>query len=107
MTLSERRRFRRVPLPAQIQAEAGGAAYSVRAENISAGGMLLRAERTLEQNQKVSLRFMLPGTKKEIQVTGVVLHVSPGAFMGISFENLSDEAKTAIQAFVESNEPVE
>ena len=106
MTLSERRRFRRVPMPAQIQAEAGGEAYAVQAENISVGGMLLRAGRTLEENQKVTLRFTLPGTKKEIRITGTVLHVSPDAFMGVRFENLSPADEAAIKQFVESKEPV-
>ena len=106
MTLSERRRFRRVPLPAQIQAESGGEAYAVRAENISVGGLLLRADRTLEEKQKVKLRFTLPGTQREICVTGTVLHVSPEAFMGVRFDNLSPADEAAIKQFVESREPV-
>lgn len=106
MTLSERRRFRRVPLPIQIQAESGGGAYAVQAENISAGGMLLRATRTMNENQKVVLRFKLPGTEKEVRVEGTVLHVSPNAFMGVRFDKLSAADEKAIQEFVESKEPV-
>lgn len=94
-------------MAAQIQAEAGGEAYTVKAENISAGGMLLRTRRTLEENEKVTLRFTLPGTKKEIRVTGTILHVSPDAFMGVSFDHLSPADEAAIKAFVESTEPVE
>ena len=93
-------------MPAQIQAEAGGEAYPVQAENISVGGILLRSKRTLGENQKVTLCFTLPGAKKEIRVTGTVLHVSPDAFMGVCFEDLSPADEAAIKQFVQSKEPV-
>lgn len=106
MTLSERRKFRRVPMPAQIQAQAGGAAYSVQAENISVGGVLIRTKDTLEEGQVVQLVFTLPGSKQEIRAKGKVLHVSPEAFMGVQFESLSPHDKEAIEKFVESKEPL-
>jgi len=93
-------------MPAQIQAQAGGAAYSVQAENISVGGMLIRTKETLEEGEAVHLVFTLPGSKREIRVKGKVLHVSPDAFMGIQFETLSPKDQEAIQKFVESKEPL-
>lgn len=102
MDASERRKYRRVPLPIQIHAETGGETYVVKAENISLGGMLIRAETTLEENERVTLSFTLPGTQREIRAEGIILHVSPGAFMGVRFESLSPADQAAIEAFIES-----
>lgn len=106
MTLSERRRFRRVPMPIQIQAESGGGGQMVQAENISIGGMLIRASKTMEEAQRVTLRFTLPGTQREIRVEGTVLHVSPNAFMGVRFDKLSAADEKAIEEFVNSKDSI-
>ena len=96
----EKRRFRRVAMVAKIEAEAGGTPYLAEGCNISVGGLLIRSTKTLEENQTLRLKFTLPGVDREIRVTASVRHVSPGAFMGVSFEDLSQEDLAAIERFV-------
>ena len=103
MKAHERRRFRRVPISTMLEVESGGESYTLTAENISPGGMLIRCSKTLNEGEKVRLRFTLPGTNIEMRVTGTVQHVSPGAFMGVHFEDLSPEQVQAISLFVEAD----
>ena len=102
--VEERRRFRRVPISTMMEVESGAESYTVTAENISPGGMLIRCSKTLNEGQKVKLRFTLPDTKIELRVNGVVQHVSPGAFMGVRFENLTPEQTQTISLFIEAKE---
>jgi uncharacterized protein (TIGR02266 family) len=104
LTVQERRRFRRVPISTFIEAQAGGESHSVTAENISPGGMLIRSTKTLPEGSLVTLVFTLPGSKREFRITGKILHVSPNAFMGIRFENLTPDDQQAITIFVDSKE---
>jgi uncharacterized protein (TIGR02266 family) len=104
VSVQERRRFRRVPISTRIEAQAGDESLIVTAENISPGGMLIRAPKTLPEGMQVTLVFTLPGSKREFRITGTVQHVSPNAFMGVRFENLSDDDKQAITIFVDSKE---
>jgi c-di-GMP-binding flagellar brake protein YcgR len=105
----ERRRFRRVQIPARIRIQGGRRApevFEATAENISEGGVLLSTTHTLELNAKVLLAFTLPGMQKEIRVTGTVLHVSSDIYMGVRFDNLAAADKEVIQKFVAIAEPV-
>ena len=98
----EKRKFRRVPLAAVVHAEAGGQPYSVEGRNISAGGMLVKAGKTLEEGSSLKLEFQLPGDPAPLRVTGIVQHVSPDAFMGIRFTELSEADLRRIEAYVDA-----
>jgi len=98
----EKRKFRRVPLVAVVHAEAEGRPYSVEGRNISAGGMLVKTDKTLEEGIALRLEFHLPGDPKGIQATGVVQHVMPGSFMGIRFVDLKEADRKRIEAYVEA-----
>jgi uncharacterized protein (TIGR02266 family) len=104
LTAQERRRFRRVPISTRIEAEAGGEFHSVTAENISSGGMLIRSSKTLPEGTKVRLLFKLPGSEREFRVQGTVQHVSPGAFMGVRFDAMTDADRQELSLFVESKD---
>ena len=100
MTTIEKRHYRRVPMGTQIKAEAGGKTFSMEACNISVGGMLIKTPRTLEEKQNVKLEFTLPGSDHALSVQGTVQHVSPGAFMGVAFDDLAPEHRAAIVKYV-------
>ena len=100
MSGPDKRRFRRVAMVAKIEAEAGGTPYLAEGCNISVGGLLIRSTKTLEENQTLRLKFTLPDSDQEIRVTALVRHVSPGAFMGVSFEDLAEQDRALIEQFV-------
>ena len=98
--MHEKRQFRRVPLVAVVRAEAAGHPYSVEGRNISAGGMLVKTEKTLEEGTSMRLEFQLPGEPSPVHAVGVVQHVLPGSFMGIRFVELNDADRKRIEAYV-------
>lgn len=99
---TEKRRFRRVPFVAQIEARTGGVPFLAMAENISAGGLLVRTTDPVPKGQTVHLEFTLPGSEHQILVNGTVQHVTPGAVMGIRFDHLDPADLAAIRNFVEA-----
>ncbi|HUJ41414.1 MAG TPA: PilZ domain-containing protein [Candidatus Acidoferrales bacterium] len=101
--MEEKRKFRRVPLTAVVRAHAAGQPCSVEGRNISVGGMLVKAEKTVEEGVELRLEFQLPGDPAPIHATGVVQHVMPDAFMGIRFTSLSDADRKRIEAYVGSS----
>ena len=102
--MEEKRKFRRVPIAAHIQGEAGDVPYVAEARNISVGGMLIRTTQTLREGQVIGLRFELPGTGTRLSVAGVVQHVSPEAYMGIRFTELSPKDFKFISDYVAAAE---
>jgi Tfp pilus assembly protein PilZ len=104
VAMEEKRKFRRVPMAAQIQGEAGDVPYAAEARNISVGGMLIRTSHTLREGQSIRLRFQLPGTVGKLSISGVVQHVSPEAYMGIRFTELSPEDFKRIKDYVDAAE---
>ncbi len=96
----DQRKSRRVPIVAQIEAQAGGFPFIAVSENISEGGLMVRTTRTMEQGQIVHLKFTLPDTQREVRVNGVVQHCNPGQSIGVKFDDLDPADSAAIQAFV-------
>lgn len=96
----EKRQFKRVPLNVTVEATAGGRTLRFESRNISVGGLLLRGDETLHENDTFQMRFRLPGHNELIAATGVVQHVSPEAFMGVRFSELSEDVRQAIESYV-------
>ena len=101
MTTAEKRKYRRIPMVTRIEADSDGTPYLAEARNISVGGILIHTVNPAPEGQVVRLKFTLPGTEQEIHATGTVLHVSPGAYMGVRFDELDPTDREAIQQFIE------
>lgn len=100
--MTDKRSARRVPLVIRIEAQAGGTPHILLAQNISAGGILLRAADPMAEGAALHLKFILPGAEREIRVTARVQHVTPGEFVGVQFIDLSPADSDAIRRFVEA-----
>ena len=98
--VTEKRQFKRVALIAAVDAVAGGRTLRFESRNISTGGMLLRGDETLPENETFQMSFRLPGRAHAVTATGIVQHVSPEAFMGVRFVELSEEMRAVIEGFV-------
>lgn len=87
------------------------AAYS---RNISGGGILIRTQQPLSLNQKVLVRFTLPGITHRFEVHGVVVWANPPSTrssfpsgMGIKFLDLSPNDAKLIGEFIKKVKPPE
>jgi uncharacterized protein (TIGR02266 family) len=85
----------------RVEAQAGSSPQILLAQNISAGGILLRTANPLAEGARLDLKFLLPGTEKEIRAAGRVQHVTPGEFVGVQFLELNPADADAIRRFVE------
>jgi len=100
--MAVKRSSRRVPIVAKIEAQAGGFPFLAVADNISEGGMLVRTANPLDEGAVVHLRFTLPESERQITVNATVRHVTPGASMGVKFEDMDAADSEAIRLYVET-----
>ncbi len=85
---------------APVEIQAGDSLLSAEARNISVAGMLIRSSSTFPEQTVARFSFSLPGTPQKISVGGVILHVSPDAYMGVRFDDVSPADRAAIEQFV-------
>jgi len=97
-----KRVLKRVPFVAKIEAQAGGFPFIAIAEDISEGGVRVKTTNPLEESAVVHMKFTLPNSDREITVKGVVRHVTPGAAMGVRFEDLDGSDLEAVKSYIAS-----
>ena len=98
------RKYPRVPLKVRVEEQAGGRATTGRAGDVSLGGILVLLADTLKPRSEVRVRFTLPSGRR-IDVGGEVVHVKPGARMGIRFFALNPDDQKALAEYVEQIRP--
>ncbi len=96
----------RVLLSVNIEGNSRDKAFFCRSENISATGLLLETDKSLNEGDRLICSFFLPESK-QITATGQVVRAmkqsdkSPTRQYGVKFDRLMPDAKTAIEVFVE------
>jgi hypothetical protein len=100
----DRRTSPRIPATFAVRQSSGGRIQLGQAEEIGPGGLTMRRPRGGAHlpRTEVTLRFQLPGTRDEIDASGVVTHDSgAGSFRrtGLAFIALRSEHEQAIAAF--------
>ncbi len=105
-----RRKAPRLRLDAAIDLHSQSNFYTGFTENISNGGIFIATTQKIPLDTEVDIAFTLP-TGFEIRGKGRVrwsrdetVHTSGG--VGVQFDDLSREAKDAIEAFLEAREPI-
>jgi len=101
---STRRRFARAPYVTPVRIfRPGGSLLEGRSEDISAGGLLVLAPQTFDQEERVTVRFALPITGKLLEVPAIARWVKmargTGA-VGLEFSALAAEHLSVIETFV-------
>lgn len=95
----------RVLLSVNIEGNGRGAPFFCRSENISASGLLLETDRSLEEGDRLTCSFFLPDSER-ITATGeiarkIVRPDKPGTKQyGVKFDKLAPGARFAIETFV-------
>ena len=103
----------RFDLEVKVDLESDHNFYTGLTQNISAGGLFIATHHLRKIGDRITLKFTLPGSDKQLAVETEVrwirentalLRADHGTGMGVRFINLSAEASAAISAFVESRE---
>jgi uncharacterized protein (TIGR02266 family) len=103
----------RFDLEVKVDLESDHNFYTGLTQNISAGGVFIATHHLRKIGDRITLNFTLPGSAKTISVetevrwireNSALQRAEGGTGMGVRFINLSAEAKTAIDSFLESRE---
>ena len=98
----DRRTSARVTLGIPAALTAGGAIQPVFTLNIGSGGMAVRAAAALASGTRVSVRFKLPRSPRDIEAAArVVWSHHPQSALGLQFESVAAADQMAIDEFVE------
>ena len=71
--------------------------------DISPAGAFIETKETFFAGQQINLNFALPGLPGPLNITGEILWKGMLG-MGVKFNNLSDEQKAAISAYIEEED---
>lgn len=102
LIMRERRRYHRHLLRATgaILVDSG-AELPVSITNISHGGISIECARQLDEGGAARLKFLLPGTKKTLEIKGEVMWSNPDGQAGIRFQVISVDAKKELDSWLE------
>lgn len=104
-TAVERRRAQRAPITVRIEYSTVDALFSDFARNINEGGIFVETDEPIPIDEKVELKFRLPGSTELVHTRGRVVRAQPAtpsspAGIAIEFEELDDDAREVINAAV-------
>lgn len=107
--MRERRRFNRVHEPLELFYRGSGQLASswhkATLVNISAGGLRLRTDESIETGALLELQMKMPGNREQMEIKGLAVWVDmPGAGIiecGIEFSDTNPEKLMQIDAIVE------
>jgi len=103
----------RFDLEVKVDLESDHNFYTGLTQNISAGGLFIATHVLRKIGDRITLNFVLPGSEKPVQVETEVRwirentalqKVDGSTGMGVRFINLSAEASTAINKFLQSRD---
>jgi uncharacterized protein (TIGR02266 family) len=105
-----RRKRPRIRMETEIDLQSASNLFTGYSENISQGGLFIATDDTFELGTEVDLAFTLPGGV-DVRARGEVKwhreesdDVTAG--VGISFTQISDAARAAVERFLELREPI-
>jgi uncharacterized protein (TIGR02266 family) len=98
----ERRLGPRIPIEMWVEETTASERYFRRAGNLSRGGLGLDHTIPLPLGTVVNLTFTLPGDSNPVQISGeIVSTAGPEELrMGVKFIDISDEARSRIDAYL-------
>jgi PilZ domain len=100
----QRRRFARAPYVTPVRiCRDDGSFVDGRCEDISVGGLLLLVPKMFEQQERVKVRFALPGGGKLLELPGIARWVKKArgtGAVGFEFSELPPESRDVIERYV-------
>lgn len=98
-----RRSSPRVILGIPVQYRFGNTVAAALALNLSHGGIAIRTTSPLETGAPITVRFRMPGSKRDIDAEGRVTWSDRRAGMGIQFERVDAGSQMLIDSFVDAH----
>jgi uncharacterized protein (TIGR02266 family) len=95
-----RRSSPRVVVAVPVSYRFGNTIASGLTRNVSTGGLAVRTTSPLAADADLKLRFVLPGTGREIEVQGRTAWVDHRTGMGVQFIRMADVTRAAIDEWV-------
>ena len=93
----ERRKHDRSRLIVDVFYNGQDATGIASTQDISVGGLYMNTEANLPEGSVLLLRIPLPNGK-DVIVNGEVVYVKPGSGVGVSFQGLTAEARSLLEA---------
>jgi uncharacterized protein (TIGR02266 family) len=103
----------RFDLEVKVDLESENNFYTGLTQNISSGGLFIATHQLRRIGDRITLKFMLPGSDKPVAVETEVRwirensslqRVDGATGMGVRFINLTSDAQAAINSFIQSRE---
>ena len=103
----------RFDLEVKVDLESEHNFYTGLTQNISAGGLFIATHHLKRIGDRITLKFLLPGSDKPVTVetevrwireNSALMRADGGTGMGVRFINLSAEASAAISGFLQSRD---
>jgi uncharacterized protein (TIGR02266 family) len=98
-----RRTSPRVTLGISVQYRFGNTIAAALTLNLGRGGIAIRTTSPLAVNERLMVRFRIPGAKTDVEAEGRVAWSDRRVGMGIQFESVAADHQSAIDKFVDAH----
>ena len=95
--VEERRRFKRIPLHAEVTWQVDARKATGTSSNLSHNGILFQADSSVDVGSAIRLSFRLPEQKLPIEVEGQVVRVDEKKRAGVRFAQISPEDRQRLR----------
>ena len=97
----EKREHRRARLVTQVRCEALGREEMLLTRDVSVGGVFVSAKNPFPTGSDIVLSLQLATGGNSLSASGKVVYSLNGLGMGIQFNEITDEHRSALQNFVD------
>jgi DNA-binding NtrC family response regulator/Tfp pilus assembly protein PilZ len=98
-------RRRELQVPISITTKAGRC-FAAASRNLSRGGLGLQVQPPLAVDERLNIAFTLPGSRRRLQVQGVVVWSQPDGAAGIRFVEMSDSKIEVLNRWLGGSRPI-
>jgi transcriptional regulator with GAF, ATPase, and Fis domain/Tfp pilus assembly protein PilZ len=92
-------RRKELQVPVSITTKTGRS-FAAASRNLSLGGLGLQVQPPLTADEELSVAFTLPGSRRRLQVQGVVVWSQPNGAAGIRFVEMNDSKKEVLNRWL-------
>lgn len=98
--VDQKRRTARVPFRAPVKCADGGGQYTLRAVNLSAGGLLLEKDQGIPLGQEIAVEFGLPRVARRIKLKAEAIRRELPDRTALVFTSLQPRDQTALLEYI-------